>query len=199
MAAVKEIRKSWLWPGFKIFSFLVWALLAGCGVTPYKSEFTCPPTYEGLCESPIDAYRDSVHGIDPRKFDPEWQKRRKKWEEKHRELLSARKQAKRQAENATQADFAPNYRAQLFEELKGIISAPETPVLLPPKVMRALVLGTPDGKIYVAPHYVFFILDEPRWVLRKIPERKISPPRKARDRKESENEKSTDERIKEVD
>lgn len=180
MAAVKGIRKSWLWPGFRPLTvFLLWMLLSGCGVTPYKSEFSCPPTYGGLCESPVDAYRDSVHGIDPRKFDPEWRKKRRKWEEKHRDLLRARKQAAGETTETPQATEAPDYRARLFEELRDLIGAPETPVLLPPRVMRALVLGTPDGRIYVAPHYVFFMLDEPRWVLRKIPERVI-PHRKDR-------------------
>lgn len=174
MAAAKGIRKSWLWPGFKALSvFLLGTLLSGCGVTPYKSEFSCPPTYGGICESPIDAYRDSVHGIDPKKFDPEWQKKRKKWEEKHRDLLEARKRAAGEATDTPQTTEAPDYRAQLFEELRNLIEAPKTPILLPPRVMRALVLGTPDGRIYVAPHYVFFMLDEPRWVLRKIPEREI--------------------------
>ncbi len=180
MAAAKGIRKSWLWPGFKFLPVLIlWTLLSGCGVTPYKSEFSCPPTYGGICESPVDAYRDSVHGIDPRKFDPEWQKKRKKWEEKHRDLLEARKRAAGEATDTPQTTEAPGYRARLFEELKDLIGAPETPVLLPPRVMRALVLGTPDGRIYVAPHYVFFMLDEPRWVLRKIPEREV-PYRKPR-------------------
>ncbi|WP_041434694.1 TraV family lipoprotein [Thermodesulfatator indicus] len=140
-------------------------------MTPYRSDFSCPPTYSGICASPIDAYNDSVNDIDPRQFDPRWQKKRKKWEEKNKELLEARKQAalKKQESSAE----APNYRAELFRELRDLIEAPETPVVIPPKIVRALVLGTPDGKMYVAPHYVFFMLDEPRWVLRKIPERLI--------------------------
>ena len=172
MAAVKQILKSFPLRGFRLLPLAcLLFLICGCGITPYESKFSCPPTYQGLCESPIDAYRDSVNGIDPRQLDPEWKEKRAKWEEKNKALIEARKQA--EIRRAGTSSEAPTYRAELFKELRDLIEAPETPVVIPPKIVRALVLGTPDGKMYVAPHYVFFMLDEPHWVLRKIPERPL--------------------------
>jgi len=169
MAAVKEMRKFMLLQGFRLLLMGFMGILLGCGVTPYQTKSHCPPSFLGLCESPIDAYHDSVNGIDPRQFDPKWKKRRAEWEEKNKALIEARKRA--ELKKVGLSSEAPTYRAELFRELRDLIEAPETPVVIPPKIVRALVLGTPDGKMYVAPHYVFFMLDEPRWVLRKIPER----------------------------
>ena len=141
--------------------------LSAC--SPYSSHFKCPPSYGGVCESTQDAYYDSKHGIDPRKFDKKWQKKHKKWQKKHAKLLKARKEAK---EAQARTGDAPEYRASLFKELRGLISDSRTPVVIPPKIGRALILGYTDRKELIAPHYVYFMLDEPRWVLQKIPERR---------------------------
>jgi len=145
-------------------------MLFSIGCTPYSSKFSCPASYNGVCESMQDAYEDSVTGIDPREFDEEYQQKKQAWNETHKELVEARKQA-RQLE-AQGEDL--NYRKAVFEELKEVIKRPETPILIPPKVYRALVLGYGQGKMFTAPHHIYFILDEPKWTLKKIPEMTIS-------------------------
>ena len=179
MGAVKRNPLFTLSGIFKLLTVVM--LLSGCGLTPYKSKFQCPPTYMGLCESMSDAYEDSVNNIDPRKFDPKWQKARKKWEKKNAALVQARKERKRREIDGE----APGYRQSLFKELRGLIDEPETPILVPPKIGRVLILGyTGDGKIYVAPHYVYYKLDDAKWILRKIPERYV--PRKRKIKKKAE-------------
>ena len=173
VARMKRMHRAYpYWHGFSLLLILLLGMgLSGCGVTPYSSKFSCPPGYNGMCESVMEAYQDSVDGIDPRQFDPKWQKARKKWEEKHADLLEARRKAREAKENVK--GEAPDYRESLFTELKALIQAPETPVLVPPRVVRGLVLGLAEKEVFVSPHYVFFQLDEPRWVLKKFPERMV--------------------------
>ncbi len=163
-------KKRPLYPRSIIFSVLALMILglSGCGVTPYSSKYACPPGYSGVCESMEDAYQDSVNGIDPRKFDKKYMKGRKKWEKKHADLVAARKKAEEARENVR--GEAPGYRESLFHELRSLIQEPETPVVVPPRIMRGLVLGVAEKKVFVSPHYVFFMLDEPRWTLKKVPE-----------------------------
>ena len=148
-----------------ISSILLAGVLAGC--SPYSSQFSCPGTYDGVCESPQDAYNDSVNGIDPRQFDPEWREEKKKWAEKHKALIEARKQAA----GGNSTGEAPDYRKTLFKELREVLEEPETPIVIPPRIGRALILGHADGEMFIPPHYIYFMLDRPRWVLKKFPER----------------------------
>lgn len=157
-----------------LFTLLIIFSLGAC--SPYSSKFSCPGTYGGVCESMQDAYEDSVAGVDPRQFDTKYQEKKRKWEEANKELIEARKQAK--GRGLEEDGEAPGYRKALFEELKNVISAPTTPILIPPTVQRALVLGHANGKVFTAPHYIFFILDEPKWVLGKLPEQTVSVDRK---------------------
>ena len=156
--------------------FLISSLvLLGC--SPYSSEFSCPNTYDGVCEPPTDAYNDSVNGIDPRKYDEKWQEKRKKWEEKNKALLEAR--ARAMSGNVT--GEAPGYRQALFRKMKEALERPETPVLVPPRIGRALVLGFSQGDLFVAPHYIFFTMDKPRWTFRKVQERVRPKPPPSKD------------------
>lgn len=144
----------------------------GCGVlNPYKAEFSCADgSFNGNCESVEDAYHDSVKGIDARQADPRWREKRQEWEKKNKDLVELRKKA-----DAGSADYheAIGYRAMLFNEMKGALQAPETPLLVPPTPIRILVLdsvGGEDGALYTSPHYAWVILDKPKWSLKKIPE-----------------------------
>ena len=151
--------------GAGLFTLLMLFSLTAC--TPYSNNFSCPGTYPGVCESMQDSYADSVAGIDPREFDPKYQEKKKKWEEAHKNLIEARMRA------ASTADEALEYRQTVFQELKRAIEQPQTPILVPPKVQRALILGHGKGRMFTAPHFVFFTIDEPKWVYRKMPEKSL--------------------------
>jgi len=168
-------------------------MLSACGkiIQPYDTKFKCPPTYLGVCEPMEDAYKDSVLGIDPRKFDKEWVEKRKEWEKEHRELLEARRRAELQLQalyNSTNVQIdvdkalgisnskvAKEYRKELFSELHSLITEPKTPFVAPPKIVRVLVLSTiapeeNDRTIFISPRYVYFMLDSPKWIIHKLPE-----------------------------
>jgi|GEM_PF-783711 len=163
-------------------------LMLGCATTPYRSRFQCPATYPGQCETIQQAYEDSLHDIDPKLFDPRWIKKEKEWEKRHAELIKARKRAGESVETVDEKlkKFKEklnhshlnetSYRKKLFDELKRLLAEPEKPVVVPPKVVRVLVLSTlakePDGReIYVSPRYIYFMLDQPHWLLHKVPEK----------------------------
>ena len=169
-------------------------LVSACGVQPYNSEFKCPPTYGGMCESLEDAYMDSVAGIEPNMFDEEWVKKRKAWEKKNAELLKARQEAgikvrllSDEVKNELQSshrkknnDVATSktdisYRSLVFRELKDLLTEPQPPFVAPPKVVRILVLSTlakdeKDKDFYISPRYIYFMLDEPRFIIHKYDE-----------------------------
>ena len=158
-----------------LFSLFV---VSGCSGTlmPYESSFQCPGGYNGICESIDDAYHDSVNGIDPRQFDEKWKEHKADWEESHAELIAARKgiSAIYKASETLSAGQKPaSYRESYLRKMKDLIDAPETPVLVPPKVIRILVLPRTyeQNRSLVGSHYLFSQLEDgPRWILKKIPE-----------------------------
>jgi len=58
------------------------------------------------------------------------------------------------------------YRAALFDKFTGLLKEPVTPVVAPPKTMRVLLLPYTgqDNEFYML-RYVYFFVDEPRWLL----------------------------------
>ncbi len=209
---------------FSIFCITL-LLISGCAsVTPYDSEFSCPPTYSGKCESLEDAYLDSVAGIDPKKYDKKWIEKRKKWEKKNKSLIEARKKAgipvktvtppeelfkdkknktsqtneSKTSETSEKVSFEQKeeiqtekgrenepleYRDVVLKKMADLIESPETPFILPPKVVRILVLSSIFGdglsQMYVSYRYIYFFLDGPRFIFHKYAEplsiEKINP------------------------
>lgn len=161
---------------YKIFILIILInSLCACSsiMMPYSDELKCSGTYKGKCQSVEDAYNDSKADIDPRMYDKEWLEKKKEWMEENKALVEARKQNQIQADN----QIAPTYRKELFRELTDVIQEPETPMVIPPRIVRGLVLNVARDEMFVASHYVYFMIDKPKWVLRKIPEIYVpSPP-----------------------
>ncbi|MCR4287982.1 MAG: TraV family lipoprotein, partial [Deltaproteobacteria bacterium] len=57
------------------------------------------------------------------------------------------------------------YRDNLQKELSGLLEAPVTPVIIPPKVMRVLIFPYPDKTLLFMPRYIYMMIDEPEWVI----------------------------------
>jgi type IV conjugative transfer system lipoprotein TraV len=163
----------------KILFTFACLLLSGCSMTPYSSDFKCSDTYNGICEPVENAYKDSVNGINPADYDEKYQQKRKKWEDNHKNLLLARKQkeAEKKAMINDMSGENISYREVLFKQYKNYLKEPAAPVVIPPKPMRILILdsASKDKNIYTTPHYVYFLLDRPKWILKKIHELKSGP------------------------
>ena len=145
----------------KIVVFLtVSALLGlyGCGhvFNPYSSSFQCPEPYKGACVDTKTAYNRSLHDKDKP------QKKKKKH--------SKGQVAQVEKKTPTPEDV---YRKDLYTKLSGLIEAPRTPVVVPPDVGRALILSyTGDDNTLFSYRYVYFFLNEPRWVLTPVEDAK---------------------------
>lgn len=133
----------------------VLAALSGCSfLLPYKSSFQCSETDKGKCVSMKSAYEESISGEQSKK------------EGKGGECAKCGKKSKNKEEpGITKQAPQDLYRENLYIEMAGLIKDPVTPLVVPPKVIRALVLPYPDGEKFYMPRYVFIMVDKPAWVL----------------------------------
>ena len=60
------------------------------------------------------------------------------------------------------------YRDALFDRFAGLLREPETPVIVPPKTMRVLMLPYrgKSNELFM-PRYAYVLIGEPSWVLAK--------------------------------
>lgn len=141
-------------------------LLSGCAamgslMSPYSEKFDCKNSDHGQCVHPEKAYEDAVAGI-ATKSDPAVTK--------DRTLLRAQAAANRsgKAQGGASATAYGSYRDSVYHELKGLIDAPVTPMLKPPRTIRTLIMPYADrqrpDRLYM-PRYVYSILDKPEWVV----------------------------------
>lgn len=140
--------------------------LAGCAtvgslMSPYSEKFSCKNSDHGQCVHPEHAYEDAVAGAPPRS-DPAVTKDRKMLGGAGADAHHAR------GASANAAGAYGRYRDSLYQELKGLIDAPVTPMLRPARTVRTLILPYADrarpDRLYM-PRYVYSIVDRPVWVV----------------------------------
>ncbi|MFZ2634318.1 MAG: type IV conjugative transfer system lipoprotein TraV [Desulfosalsimonadaceae bacterium] len=135
-------------------------LLAGCSalVSPYSTTFQCPDSDKGKCVSVQTAYDESIdanplvknptcEACDAEKNDAE--------DEKTDKDVSVQPAVN---------DSKYTYQDALYKKLTSIINQPETPMVIPPDVVRVLIpsyTGT-DNELFSA-RYVYFFATEPKW------------------------------------
>jgi len=66
---------------------------------------------------------------------------------------------------AASADSA-EYEQAVYDRMAGLLHAPSTPVVAPPKVMRVLILPYEgkESELYML-RYAYIFVDRPRWIL----------------------------------
>jgi len=97
-------------------------------------------TFKGKCVSATNAYKESVENSDNTSL----------------ENLSPE----------LSADLEYNYRTSLYNKLASLINKPTTPIVLPPKVMRTLILSyTGSANELYSYRYVYFFATEPEWII----------------------------------
>jgi len=132
---------------------VVFVCTAGCGAifNPYNSKFNCPETDKGKCVSVNTAYEESVRDPAGAGSDEEEKGKKGKSEEEER---------------AGEQSPGKLYEEALFKELTGLIDDPRTPMVAPPRVVRVLLLPYrgENNELFML-RYVYFFVDEHRWIL----------------------------------
>lgn len=137
-----------------IFGFLA---LSGCSILPYENEFSCRTDNYGRCVTSTEAYNASLNGRDAN------------GPPVNKDEFPTNSTAVAQLENFSQREQAlRDYQSRRYKELSGLIEAPHTPMLTPPKTIRALILpyspSSSEGALMM-PRFVFVMVEQPTWVL----------------------------------
>lgn len=143
---------------FILTTFCLMALIlpfAGCSVMmPYDSEFSCKGGIGGKCVSLDEAYDDSKRNADGPLIQSAAEISRTAVERQGNRLTDQEEKAH------------SSYKQALFQRLDGLLKEPSTPIVAPPQVMRVLLLPYKgEGNELYMLRYVYFFVDEPRWVL----------------------------------
>nr|WP_087576332.1 TraV family lipoprotein [Sphingomonas sp. CDS-1] len=133
----------------------------GSMMSPYSEKFSCKNDDHGQCIHPEQAYEDAVAG-NRSKSDPRVTNDKAMLRDGHA-MARTGKGAQR-----ADADAWGSYRDSVYQELKGLIDAPTTPMLKPARTVRTLILPYADrqrpDRLYM-PRYVYSVVDRPVWVV----------------------------------
>ncbi len=127
---------------FMIFFF------SGCTIfNPYKDSFQCQDIDEGKCASIEKAYEYSLKSV-----------------EKGNKNLDC-PDCEPETLEADNMDYEI-YREIKFEKLRELIAEERPPIVVPPEVVRVLILSyTGDGNEMFGHRYAYFFASEPKWIL----------------------------------
>ncbi len=121
-------------------------------MNPYSSNFSCPKYYKGKCVSLTEAYKESIRNTDgmPAKD-------------------NASKQIRQLAINTVQNEGKRSsislYQRDMLRKMSGLIKQPKTPIVIPPKTMRVLILPYVNSQNELEMgRYVYFFVGKPRWL-----------------------------------
>jgi len=159
------LRSSNKTPNSKRYLCVLSAMLffaTGCAsvFNPYDSEFQCPDTDKGQCVSIPRAYEMSVSGDDPGNTNTN----ESKSPEAGTRLAKAAPETGNSEDEA--ADIRYDYLNRKYEKMAALIGKPATPLVVPPDVVRVLILSyTGNDSHLFGYRYVYFFATEPGWIL----------------------------------
>lgn len=144
-------------------------LMSGCALlNPYESNFSCPESYNGKCVSVQTAYSESSGGVAKTKDAASDQPLENCGPDTENPGACTERRKESAGSNSASKENGAltKYRAALFDKFTGLLKEPVTPVVAPPKTMRVLLLPYTgqDNEFYML-RYVYFFVDEPRWLL----------------------------------
>ena len=131
-----------------VLIFMALLSFTGCAsiFNPYQEEFQCPETYKGKCVSMKTAYNESIEGVEYNKE-----------EGKENPLVKSNTPISKNAQD--------EYQKRLYKKLADIIEEPEVPVVIPPKILRVLILSyTNNANDMYGHRFVYILAQEPKWV-----------------------------------
>lgn len=139
---------------------LMTGMFSGCGTVgkvfnPYEDEFACPYSDPGMCTSVKKAYDASLVDV----------------EEKDSVSEAAPCEtgdcpgATRSENVRSGSDPQSVYQQHKYETLAGLIQEEEPPVVIPPEVVRVLILSyTGSENEMFGFRYAYFFASDPKWM-----------------------------------
>ncbi|MHB8057075.1 MAG: TraV family lipoprotein [Desulfuromonadaceae bacterium] len=142
--------------------------MSGCALlNPYESSFSCPESSKGKCVSVQTAYSESTSGAFPVKETQVDHATEECGPESITpgSCIDGKKEVTSNPLSKENGTYN-RYRTALFDKFSGLLKEPVSPVVAPPKTMRVLLLPYTgqDNEFYML-RYVYFFVDEPRWLL----------------------------------
>ena len=128
--------------------------VSGCSaLNPYQSEFTCPQKENGKCVSVDAAYDESL-------------KKGKIGKSSEAIAIPVPPTGEKEAVEASLPKGDLLYREEVNRKLAGLLKEPVTPIVAPSQVVRVLLLPYrgDSGELFMS-RYVYFIAEEPRWII----------------------------------
>ena len=172
---------------------LLCLFLSGCArvLNPYDSEFSCPQVEKGKCVGIPQAYEESLRGnkvnkefkvdkkmlLNDRAFDVSLDTYGKNTQESQesKEFNLAREAFSDQKKSVSRDELllSPaerHYVESLYDVLTKLLKDPQAPVIMPPKIVRVLILPyqNQDGKHLYSARYVYVLVEDPKWILHNI-------------------------------
>jgi conjugal transfer pilus assembly protein TraV len=145
-----------------LFLLLLFSLTACSAKTfnPYDDEFDCPAIDRGKCISVDDAYRESYaeHDFPQQEISPSPETA----EPDNGQYDRAGEDGKDLARHRQTARY--DYQETLYKELSGMLKEEETPLVIPPKTMRVLLLSyTSQSNELYGDRFIYFFATEATW------------------------------------
>ncbi len=135
---------------------MMFGILSGCQsvFNPYDDSFQCPEVHEGTCASIPNAYRQSLTG----KSLPD---------QECSECAENTDEDKLNEHGAAPSkDSKTLYQEKRFEKLHTLIEADHPPIVVPPEVVRVLVMSyTGRENEMFGFRYIYFFATNPSWLL----------------------------------
>jgi len=149
---------------FRLSAFLsVSAVLAGCSIfAPYDSKFMCERARDyGSCQNVSEAYDSATGATKPGQMAFS----HAKTGSPERSKDSADKEKGDRA-IAAEPSSRNRYKEAEYAEMAKLLEQPVTPMLVPPKELRTLVVAyaTGDKAVYM-PRYIYYVVSEGHFVM----------------------------------
>ncbi len=137
-----------------VFIFISAFYITGCTtvakiLNPYESESMCPDGDSGKCASMEQALEESRYSDNPLILTDV--------------IGDTHSRNTDTAERKSDPGYA--YRQQLYAEMTQLIREPETPMFIPEKAMRVLILDYTEGNSLYSSRYVYFAAGKTEWVI----------------------------------
>jgi conjugal transfer pilus assembly protein TraV len=151
---------------FKSCSILILAGLTACAsvFNPYESEFTCPQSEAGTCAPVKQVYEETKAGVTYPAEDTDCIDGTK-----DRECSGCSRGEGTSTVTCTSGKSESVYTKAKNQKLSSLLQSPQTPMAIPPKVLRIAILPYigRDNELYM-PRYIYIFADQPEWVISNI-------------------------------